>query len=238
MSLILIMWPRTPRIPLSFMDENCFNIKPNLRPLLSPPHRFSSLPPRCRRLSIFASRRRQQPRPPLAHHRPRPTPPLSRRSKPLPSAALLPNAAAHTCRRRPLFSSSSLPRLSSTPQPSPRLESPPRDADAACCSRSHKASPDRRGFEQIDTFKFGEFEVIWLRIRSSFYMHLVEKDPKPKLPEVPSAVLDPSALLRGLHISFGVSNYVAFVTSLKEKGIKTFEKTQPTGWEDKTSLFL
>ncbi|XP_042447053.1 uncharacterized protein LOC122034230 [Zingiber officinale] len=85
------------------------------------------------------------------------------------------------------------------------------------------------GFERIDSPKFGEFEVIWLRLPPSFSLHLIERDPKSKLAEVPSTVLDPSALPRGHHISFGVSNYDAFVQSLKEKGIETFEKTQPDG---------
>ncbi|CAL9760983.1 unnamed protein product, partial [Musa acuminata subsp. burmannicoides] len=85
------------------------------------------------------------------------------------------------------------------------------------------------GFERIETPKFGEFEVIWLRLPPSFSLHLIEKDPRSKLPEGPSAVADPSALPRGHHISFAVSNYETFVQTLKEKGIKTFEKTQPDG---------
>ncbi|URE39428.1 cysteine synthase [Musa troglodytarum] len=85
------------------------------------------------------------------------------------------------------------------------------------------------GFERIEAPKFGEFEVIWLRLPPSFSLHLIEKDPRSKLPERPSAVADPSALPRGHHICFAVSNYEAFVQTLKEKGIKTFEKTQPDG---------
>ncbi|XP_074567175.1 uncharacterized protein LOC141823865 [Curcuma longa] len=139
------------------VSSHSFNIKPNLRPLLFPrsfPLRTvllssSSLPPPLHlRQPTPPTTEAASPSSPVAHHRPLAqwTPPLSRRSKPLPSAALLPNAAAHTCRRRPLFSSSSLPRLSSTPQLSPRLSRrrgtpTPRDADAAAdCSRPHRAS--------------------------------------------------------------------------------------------------
>ncbi|PKA65800.1 hypothetical protein AXF42_Ash017325 [Apostasia shenzhenica] len=91
------------------------------------------------------------------------------------------------------------------------------------------------GFEKIETPNFGYIEVIWLRLPPDFSLHLIERDPKSKLPEGPhavtleAAVADPRALPRGHHIAFSVANYDYFVQSLKEKGIETFEKTQPNG---------
>ncbi|RRT46474.1 hypothetical protein B296_00040413 [Ensete ventricosum] len=78
------------------------------------------------------------------------------------------------------------------------------------------------GFERIEAPKFGEFEVIWLRLPPSFSLHLIEKDPRSKLPEGPSAVADPSALPRGHHISFAVSNYEAFVQTLNVRPFLIF----------------
>ncbi|ONK74325.1 uncharacterized protein A4U43_C03F5080 [Asparagus officinalis] len=90
------------------------------------------------------------------------------------------------------------------------------------------------GFERIETPKFGDFEVIWLKL-PPFALHLIERDPRSKLPESPYSApqpvgdIDPKAISRGHHLSFGVSNYEYFVKTLKEKGINTFEKTQPDG---------
>ncbi|XP_010277153.1 PREDICTED: uncharacterized protein LOC104611672 [Nelumbo nucifera] len=89
------------------------------------------------------------------------------------------------------------------------------------------------GFEVIESPKFGEFEVIWLRLSPVFSLHLIERNPETKLPEGPwssaATIADPKNLPRGHHISFSVSNYDSFVQTLKEKGIETFEKTQPDG---------
>ncbi|XP_020674512.1 uncharacterized protein LOC110093840 [Dendrobium catenatum] len=91
------------------------------------------------------------------------------------------------------------------------------------------------GFERIETPNFGDFDVIWLRLSPNLSLHLIERDPQSRLPEGPhgsppeGAVADPRGLPRGHHISFGVSNYDEFVQSLKERGIKNFEKTQPDG---------
>ncbi|XP_022138502.1 uncharacterized protein LOC111009659 [Momordica charantia] len=91
------------------------------------------------------------------------------------------------------------------------------------------------GFEEIESPKFGEFKVVWLNLPSAFQLHLIERDPKSKLPEGPwsaaSPVADPSHLPRGHHICFSVSssNFDSLVHALKEKGIQTFEKTLPNG---------
>ncbi|XP_077247774.1 uncharacterized protein LOC143887577 [Tasmannia lanceolata] len=89
------------------------------------------------------------------------------------------------------------------------------------------------GFERIEAPKFGEFEVIWLTLPSVISLHLIERNPHSKLPEGPwssaSPIADPKNLPRGHHLSFAVSNYDSFVQTLKEKGIETFEKTQPDG---------
>ena len=74
------------------------------------------------------------------------------------------------------------------------------------------------GFEKIETPDFG-FGVIWLKLSSSFALHLIERDPATKLPEGPwsavSAVKEPSDLPRGHHIAFSVANFESFVDTLK-----------------------
>ncbi|KAF8388072.1 hypothetical protein HHK36_026738 [Tetracentron sinense] len=89
------------------------------------------------------------------------------------------------------------------------------------------------GFEMIESPKFAEFEVIWLRLPPLFSLHLIERNPESKLPEGPwsstAPVADPKNLPRGHHVSFSVSNFDSFVQTLKEKGIQVFEKTQPDG---------
>ncbi|KNA16407.1 hypothetical protein SOVF_089360 [Spinacia oleracea] len=85
------------------------------------------------------------------------------------------------------------------------------------------------GFEQIQSPKFGEFEVIWLKLPPSFSLHLIQRDPSIKLPEGPSTFKDPKNLPRGHHLAFTVSNFDHVVQFLKEKGIETFQKTQPDG---------
>uniref|UniRef100_A0A5B7A606 Putative lactoylglutathione lyase n=1 Tax=Davidia involucrata TaxID=16924 RepID=A0A5B7A606_DAVIN len=75
------------------------------------------------------------------------------------------------------------------------------------------------GFEQIESPNFGEFQVIWLKLAPSFYIHLIERNPDTKLPEGPwstmSPVADPKNLPRGHHICFSVSNFDSFVQTLK-----------------------
>ncbi|XP_057546930.1 uncharacterized protein LOC130825627 [Amaranthus tricolor] len=91
------------------------------------------------------------------------------------------------------------------------------------------------GFEQIESPKFDQFEVIWLRssLPPYFSLHLIQRNPSTNLPEGPfsaaSPIKDPSHLPRGHHVSFSVSNFDEFVQFLKEKGIETCEKTQPDG---------
>ncbi|OVA05442.1 Glyoxalase-like domain [Macleaya cordata] len=84
------------------------------------------------------------------------------------------------------------------------------------------------GFERIESPKFGAFKVVWLKLPPAFSLHLIERNPESKLPEgpwssTPAAVADPKNLPRGHHVSFSVSNYES------DKGIETFEKTQPDG---------
>lgn len=82
------------------------------------------------------------------------------------------------------------------------------------------------GFERVGAPKFGDFAVAWLRIpRSPLSLHIIERNPQSKLPVSPYAaaaaaasaaiVADPKALPRGHHVSFAVSNYDAFVRTLK-----------------------
>lgn len=70
----------------------------------------------------------------------------------------------------------------------------------------------------METPDFG-FGVIWLKLSSSFALHLIERDPATKLPEGPwsavSAVKEPSDLPRGHHIAFSVANFESFVDTLK-----------------------
>ncbi|XP_052208422.1 uncharacterized protein LOC127812133 [Diospyros lotus] len=88
------------------------------------------------------------------------------------------------------------------------------------------------GFERVESPKF-EFNVIWLKLGGSFFLHLIERNPETNLPEGPwsstSAVADPKNLRRGHHICFSVSNFDSFVQTLKEKGIETHQVTQPNG---------
>ena len=74
------------------------------------------------------------------------------------------------------------------------------------------------GFEQVESPEL-EFDVIWLKLAPSFYIHLIERDPSTKLPEGPwsatLAVADPKNLPRGHHICFSVSNFDYFVRTLK-----------------------
>ncbi|KAJ4968020.1 hypothetical protein NE237_014721 [Protea cynaroides] len=89
------------------------------------------------------------------------------------------------------------------------------------------------GFEELESPKFGDFGVVWLRLPPVFGLHLIERNPETKLPEGPwsstAAIADPKNLPRGHHICFAVSNYDSFVQTLKEEGIEFFEKTQPDG---------
>ncbi|KAL5712606.1 hypothetical protein ACHQM5_014760 [Ranunculus cassubicifolius] len=89
------------------------------------------------------------------------------------------------------------------------------------------------GFERLETPKFGEFQVIWLKLPPSFSLHLIQRNPETKLPEGPfsstGSIADPKNLPRGHHVSFSVSNFESFVQTLKDKGIEVFEKTQPDG---------
>ncbi|KAF8369659.1 hypothetical protein HHK36_032314 [Tetracentron sinense] len=64
----------------------------------------------------------------------------------------------------------------------------------------------------IESPKFAEFEVIWLRLPPLFSLHLIERNPESKLPEGPwsstAPVADPKNLPRGHHVSFSVSNLI------------------------------
>ncbi|EYU41479.1 hypothetical protein ABFS82_07G032200 [Erythranthe guttata] len=88
------------------------------------------------------------------------------------------------------------------------------------------------GFEQVESPRF-DFGVIWLKLGSSLFLHLIERDPNSKLPEGPSsatsAVSDPKNLPRGHHVCFSVPDFDSFVQSLKDKGIEIHERTQPDG---------
>ncbi|KAL3621655.1 hypothetical protein CASFOL_036567 [Castilleja foliolosa] len=89
------------------------------------------------------------------------------------------------------------------------------------------------GFEQVDSPKF-DFGVIWLKLGSSLYLYLIERDPNSKLPEGPwsspsSSMADPKNLPRGHHLCLCVPNFDSFVHTLKEKVINIHEKTQPDG---------
>ncbi|KAI3869146.1 hypothetical protein MKX03_035389 [Papaver bracteatum] len=89
------------------------------------------------------------------------------------------------------------------------------------------------GFERIETPDFGPMKVVWLKISPVSSLHLIEKNPEAKLPESPwsatGGVTDPKYLPRGHHLCFAVSNYDTVLQTLKDKGIETFEKTQPDG---------
>ncbi|KAG8370214.1 hypothetical protein BUALT_Bualt14G0093800 [Buddleja alternifolia] len=115
-------------------------------------------------------------------------------------------------------------------------------AVGACLNHVSRESPDIKrlanfyiqifGFKQVESPKF-DFEVIWLKLGSSLFLHLIERDPNNKLPEGPwsatSAVADPKNLPRGHHICFSVANFDSFVLNLKERGIEVHERTQPDG---------
>ncbi|KAJ4967962.1 hypothetical protein NE237_014663 [Protea cynaroides] len=89
------------------------------------------------------------------------------------------------------------------------------------------------GFEKIESPDNGIYERIWMKLPPVFSLHLIERNPKTKLPEGPwsstDAIADPKNLSRGHHICFAVSNYDSFVQTIKQKGIEVFEKTQPDG---------
>ncbi|XP_042516782.1 uncharacterized protein YwkD-like [Macadamia integrifolia] len=89
------------------------------------------------------------------------------------------------------------------------------------------------GFEVIESPKFSEFEVVWLRLPPAFSLHLIERNPESRLPEgpysTPEPIANPKNLPRGHHICFAVSNFDSFVQTLKEKGVEVFQKTQPDG---------
>ncbi|CAI0374939.1 unnamed protein product [Linum tenue] len=86
------------------------------------------------------------------------------------------------------------------------------------------------GFEEIETPDFG-FNVIWLNLANAFSLHLIERSPETKLPEGPYSAVEPirevSHISKGHHICISVANFDAFVGSLKEKGIETFQTAVP-----------
>ncbi|KAH7675189.1 Methylmalonyl-CoA epimerase protein [Dioscorea alata] len=84
------------------------------------------------------------------------------------------------------------------------------------------------GFQRVQTPNFGGFEVVWLSLPPSFTLHLIERNPLSGSRSEPF-VRDPKALPRAHHVCLSVSNFDSFVQALKEKGIETFEKTQPDG---------
>ncbi|XP_019447687.1 PREDICTED: uncharacterized protein LOC109350833 [Lupinus angustifolius] len=90
------------------------------------------------------------------------------------------------------------------------------------------------GFEEVESPKFGEFKVIWLKLPStSLYLHIIERNPNNNLPEGPysatSPVADTKHIPRGHHLCFSLSNLHSFLHTLKEKGIETFERALPDG---------
>uniref|UniRef100_A0A7N0TKH3 VOC domain-containing protein n=1 Tax=Kalanchoe fedtschenkoi TaxID=63787 RepID=A0A7N0TKH3_KALFE len=87
------------------------------------------------------------------------------------------------------------------------------------------------GFEQIESPDL-EFNIIWLSLPPdhAVQIHLIERDPKVSLPEETSLSglsQDPRFLRRGHHVCFSVSNFESFVQTLKDRGIKTHESSQP-----------
>lgn len=74
------------------------------------------------------------------------------------------------------------------------------------------------GFEQVESPKF-DFKVIWLKLGSSMFLHLIERDPITMLPESPwssmNAVVDPKNLPRGHHVCFYVPDFDSFVQKIK-----------------------
>ncbi|KAJ4980844.1 hypothetical protein NE237_031681 [Protea cynaroides] len=74
------------------------------------------------------------------------------------------------------------------------------------------------GFEELESLKFGEFRVIWLRLSPVFALHLIERNPETKLLEGPwsstAAIANPKNLPRGHHICFAVLNYDSFIQTL------------------------
>ncbi|KAL3626294.1 hypothetical protein CASFOL_029843 [Castilleja foliolosa] len=124
-------------------------------------------------------------------------------------------------------------------------------AKGACLNHISRESTDIKrlakfyieifGFEQVESPKF-DFGVIWLKLGSSLYLHLIERDPNSKLPEGPwssasSSMADPKNLPRGHHLCLYVPNFDSFVQTLKEKGINIHEKTQPD-WKTKQVFFF
>ncbi|XP_031500161.1 glyoxylase I 4 [Nymphaea colorata] len=87
------------------------------------------------------------------------------------------------------------------------------------------------GFERVDSPKFSGFEVVWLRLKPSFFLHIIERKPGTKLPVSSSddVCRDPSILSRSHHLAFSVSNFDSFVEGLKEKGIRFSEMVSPNG---------
>ncbi|CAN6439739.1 unnamed protein product [Victoria cruziana] len=87
------------------------------------------------------------------------------------------------------------------------------------------------GFEKIESPKFSEFQVVWLRLKPSLFLHIIERKPGTKPPVSPSDDVsrDPSILSRSHHLAFTVSNFDSFVQGLKEKGIQFSEMIQPNG---------
>ncbi|XP_024386259.1 uncharacterized protein [Physcomitrium patens] len=77
------------------------------------------------------------------------------------------------------------------------------------------------GFKKLETPQsFGDFNVTWLHLPPIYSLHVVERDPKSRLPESPFVVpsdanADVSALWRGPHLSFRVSDYDAAINTLK-----------------------
>ncbi|OIW11163.1 hypothetical protein TanjilG_22970 [Lupinus angustifolius] len=76
------------------------------------------------------------------------------------------------------------------------------------------------GFEEVESPKFGEFKVIWLKLPStSLYLHIIERNPNNNLPEGPysatSPVADTKHIPRGHHLCFSLSNLHSFLHTLK-----------------------
>jgi len=63
------------------------------------------------------------------------------------------------------------------------------------------------GFEEVESPKFGEFKVVWLRLPSSSYIFTYLSAASP--------VKNPSHLPRGHHLFFSVPNFHSSLHTLK-----------------------
>lgn len=58
------------------------------------------------------------------------------------------------------------------------------------------------GFEKMETPQsFGDFNVTWLRLPPIYQLHVVERDPKSRLPESPFVVPSDAKYVTADHVS-------------------------------------